>query len=86
MQICPSTCYKPDNPYDLGTDRDVQNDRINSQLEMLLEHQQQWNVTCDAEQSKADSGNSSFLNVCVILKLRLHILTQHMIDYVSGSY
>ena len=53
---------------------------------MLLEHQQQWNVTCDAEQSKADSGNSSFLNVCVILKSRLRILTQHMIGNVSGSY
>ena len=50
---------------------------------MLLEHQQQWNVTCDAE---ADSGNSSFLNVCAAVETSLHILTQHMIDYVSGSY
>ena len=83
MQICPSTCYKPDNPYNLGTDRDVQNDRINSQLEMLLEHQQQWNVTCDAE---VDSGNSSFSDVCTTIEMDLRILTQHMIDYVSGSY
>ena len=81
MQICPSTCDKPVNPFNLGTNRDVQNDRINSRLEMLLEHQQQWNIICDAE---ADSGNSSFLDVCITLKLRLRILTQHMIDYVSN--
>ena len=80
MQICQPTCNKPDNPYNLESVRDVQNDRINSQLEMLLEHQQQWNATCDAE---ADSGNSSFLNVCATIETRLHILTQYMIDYVS---
>ena len=67
----------------MGTNRDVQNDRINSQLEMLLEHQQQWNVTCDAE---ADSGNSSFLDVCATIEMSIDVLTQHMIDYVSGSY
>ena len=81
MQICPSTCDNPVNPYNLESVRDVQNDRINSQLEMLLEHQQQWNVTCDAE---ADSGNSSFSYVCATIKLRIRILTQHMIDYVSN--
>ena len=81
LQICQATCNKPDNPYNLESDRDVQNDRINSQLEILLEHQQQWNVTCDVE---ADSGNSSFSDVCATIKLRLHILTQHMIDYVSN--
>ena len=84
MQICQPTCDKHDNnTYDLGTNRDVQNDRINGRLEMLLKHQQQWNVTCDAE---ADSGNSSFLNVCTTIETSLHVLTQHMIDYVSGSY
>ena len=81
LQICQPTCDKPVNPFNLGTNRDVQNDRINSQLEMLLEHKQQWNVTCDAE---ADSGNPSFSDVCATLKLRIHILTQHMIDYVSN--
>ena len=72
---------------DKNNSRDFQNDRINSQLEMLLEHQQQWNVVCDAELSKElkeGSEISPFLDVCTALNVSLRAFTEHMIDYVSN--
>ena len=44
---------------------------------------QDLNATCAIEQSKEDSGNCSFLNVCKTLKIRLQFLTKHISDYVS---
>ena len=44
---------------------------------------QDLNATCAIEQSKEDSGNGSFLNVCKTLKIRLQFLTKYISDYVS---
>ena len=89
FQNCSATCSRPMPFYNLQADknnsRDFQNDRINSQLEMLLEHQQQWNVVCDAELSKELKEGSPFLDVCTALNISLRAFTEHMIDYVSNS-
>ena len=55
--------------------RDVRNDHINGQLETLLLRLQDLDATCAVEQSKEDSGNSSFLNVCTTLKIVDHNLS-----------
>ena len=83
LQLCLSpTCYKPVK-YTVESDRHVQNDQINGQLLLLLQKLQELNSTCAVEQSNESSGNSSFLNVCTTLKIKLQFLTKHISDYVS---
>jgi len=84
LQICSPGCEK-DYQFTLFPDRDVQNDRINGLLETLLVQLQQLNVPCVAEQSKADSGISSLLDVCKTLKIQLQSFTGNISDYVSGQ-
>ena len=80
-----STCYQSNSTRGPESDRDVQNDQINARLELLLLHLQELNASCEAEQSKKNNGNFSFLDVCTVIKTRLQFLTRRISDYVSDQ-